>query len=166
MTSRVYFKKFISEEDFKYFSKLVFNEKIMVMNYGRVFTMDEAKNYYKYLLENNETHDDFGNFKVFESSANSFIGMCASTISSDLKEAEIEYMLLPEYWRKGYGSEIVDNLLNMIEETKSIEKVTAITDPNNVGSRKILLKNGFVSCKVYKIDDGSLAERFSKKIMH
>lgn len=166
LTNRIYFKKFISEDDFQYFSKLVFNEKVMVMNFGRVFTMDEAKKYYKYLLENNKTHDDFGNFKVLETSTNNFIGMCAIIISSDFKESEIEYMLLPEYWGKGYGSEIVDNLLNMIEETKSIEKVTAITDPNNLGSRKILLKNGFVSCKVYKIDDGSLAERFSKKIMH
>ncbi len=163
LTSRVYFKKFISKEDFKYFSKLVFNEKIMVMNYGRVFTMDEAKNYYKYLLQNNKTHDDFGNFKVFETSTNNFIGMGAITITSDLKESEIEYMLLPEYWGKGYGSEIVDNLLKITKETKSIEKVTAITDPGNVGSKKILLKNGFVSCKIYRIDDGSLAEMFSKK---
>lgn len=74
--------------------------------------------------------------------------------------------MLPEYWGKGYGSEIVGNLLNRVEETKGIQRATAIIDPNNIASKKILLKNGFTSCKLYEIDDGSLAEMFSKKVIY
>jgi len=74
--------------------------------------------------------------------------------------------LLPEYWRKRYGNEIAEVLLKKTEQLKSIKKVTATIDPNNIGSRKILLRNGFVSCKTYTIDDGSLAEEFSKEIAH
>ncbi|MBZ9623800.1 GNAT family N-acetyltransferase [Clostridium sp. FP2] len=166
MTNRIYFKKFLSEDDFQYFLNLVLNEKIMVMNYGRVFLLEEAKKCYKRLLENNKRHKDFGHFKVFETATNIFIGSGALSINDDFTEAEVEYLLLPEYWGKGYGSEIVGELLNKAEGTKSIQQVTAITDPNNIGSKKILLNNDFVSCKIYEIDDGSLAEMFSKKIIH
>jgi hypothetical protein len=91
MQNRIYFEKFLSEDDFQYYLDLVSNEEVMVMNYGRVFTL---------------------------------------------------------------------------EETKSIHKVIAITDSNNLVSKKILFNNGFVSCKIFEIDDGSLAEMHSKEIIH
>jgi ribosomal-protein-alanine N-acetyltransferase len=165
MDSGIYFEKFLTEDDFQYFLRLALNEDVMVMNYGRIFTLEEAKKVYKGLLEKNKIHQDFGQFKVFEATTNNFIGLCGLIISDDFTKAEIEYLLLPEYWRKGYGSEIAKVLLKKAEESKSIKKVTATIDPNNIGSRKILLKNRFVSYKTYTIDDGSLAEDFSKEIV-
>ncbi|MEG2916659.1 MAG: GNAT family N-acetyltransferase [Clostridium sp.] len=165
MDKRIYFDKFISEDDFKYFSKLAFNEKVMVMNYGRVFTLEEAKKCYKKMLENNKVCEEFGSFKVFEATTNNFIGLGDISISEDFTEAEVEYLLFPEYWGQGYGSEILGNLLNKAEERKSIQRVTAIIDPNNVASKKILLNQGFESQKTYEIDDGSMAEMLSKTII-
>lgn len=164
MKNKIYFEKFSSEDDFEYFFKLVSNEKIMVMNYGRVFTLEEAKKYYKKVLEINEKYKGFGQFKVFEGSNKNFIGLGAIVANDELTEVEIEYLILPDYWGKGYGSSIAETLLSMAEGVKSIKKVTAIADPNNIGSKKILLKNGFVSSRVYEIDDGSLAEMFHKII--
>ena len=134
----------------------------MLMNYGRVFTLEESKLTYKGMLKNNKNYEAFGYFKVFEKDTNVFIGLGAITLNNDSAEAEIEYMLMPDYWRKGYGSEIVRNLLKKAEETNSIHKVIAITDPNNLISKKILHNNGFVSSKIFKIDDGSLAEMHIK----
>ena len=136
------------------------------MNYGRVFTIDESILTYKGIMINNKNYEDFGYFKVFEKYTNNFIGIGAITINNDFSEAEIEYMLIPDYWGKGYGSEIVRNLLKKSEETKRIHKVIAITDPNNFVSKKILFNNGFVSSKIFEIEDGSLAEMHSKEIMH
>jgi len=128
--------------------------------------IEEAKKCYSRMLESNKNHEDFGSFKVFEKNTSTFMGSGALIVNNDSTEAEIEYMLLPEYWGKGYGSEIVNELLNKAKETKSIQQVTAIIAPNNIASRKILLRNGFVSFKTYKIDDGSPAEMFSKNIIH
>lgn len=166
LTSRIYFKKFLSKDDFQYFFKLVSNEKIMGMNYGRVFSVEEAKKCYEGLLEKGRKGESFGGFKVFENSTNTFIGLGALLVNDNFTEGEVEYSLLPEYWGKGYGSEIVKNLLKKVEEIKGMQRATAIIDPNNIASKKILLKNGFTSCKLYEIDDGSLAEMFNKKIMH
>lgn len=166
MQNRIRFEKFLSDDDFQYYSDLVSNEKVMIMNYGRAFTLDEANLAYKGMLKNNKRHEAYGYLKVFEKAANIFIGIGALTINNDFTEAEIKYMLLPDYWGKGFGSEIVKELLQKTEKTKSIHKVTAIMDPNNSASQKILLNNGFVSCKIFKIDDGSLAEMHSKEIIH
>ncbi|WP_291582250.1 GNAT family N-acetyltransferase [Clostridium sp. UBA6640] len=164
--SRIYFKKFLSEDDFQYFFRLVSNEKVMVMNYGRIFSMEEAKKCYEGLLEKGRKEESFGGFKVFENSTNTFIGLGALLVNENFTEVEVEYSLLPECWGKGYGSEIVEKLLNKAKETKGIQRATAIIDPNNIASKKILLKNGFTSCKLYEIDDGSLAEMFIKKIIY
>lgn len=164
MKNEIYLKKFSSEDDFEYFFKLVSNEKIMVMNYGRVFTLEEAKKYYEKVLSINAKHKELGQFKVFEAITHNFIGLGAIVANEEVTEAEIEYLLLPDYWGKGYGSSLAETLISMAEGIKRIKKVTAIADPNNVGSKKILLKNGFVSSKVYEIDDGSLAEMFHKII--
>ncbi|GAA0774201.1 GNAT family N-acetyltransferase [Clostridium subterminale] len=165
MDERIYFEKILSQDDFEYFLDLVSNEKVMVMNYGRVFTLKEAKKVYKGILEKNEVHEEFGQFKVFEATTNTFIGIGGLIMSDDFTEAEVEYLLLPpEYWGMGYGSEILRELLNKAESVKSIQQVIGIIAPNNIASRKILSNNGFVSCKVYEIDDGSFAEVLSKKI--
>ena len=117
-------------------------------------------------MVNNKNYEDFGYFKVFKKDTKNFIGLGAIILNNDFSEAEIEYMLIPDYWRKGYGSEIVRNLLKKAEDTKRIHKVIAITDPNNFVSKKILFNNGFTSSKIFEIEDGSLAEIHSKEIMH
>ncbi|MCM0648903.1 GNAT family N-acetyltransferase [Clostridium swellfunianum] len=58
-------------------------------------------------------------------------------------------MLLPEYWGKGYGSEIAGELLHRVDKLKSIKLVTAVTSSNNSASKNILIKHVFVSEKVY-----------------
>ncbi len=104
-------------------------------------------------MNKNKNHKDFGSFKVFERDTNNFIGLGKLAINEeDLSEAEIGYLLLPEFWGKGYGSEIASLMLEKAEESKTLNRITAIIDPNNLASKKILLNNGFISEKICEID--------------
>ena len=76
--------------------------------------------------------------------------------------AELGYMLLPKYWGKGYGSRIAEALIYMAEKTK-VRRLTAIIDPNNIPSRKILIKHGFHSEKLCEIN-GLPGEILSRQI--
>lgn len=78
--SRIYFEKFLSEEDFEYFLQLAFNEETMVMNYGRVFSLEEARKFYKGIMSVNTKHTDLGCFKVFERTTDNFIGLGALSV--------------------------------------------------------------------------------------
>ncbi|WP_053178121.1 GNAT family N-acetyltransferase [Peribacillus loiseleuriae] len=56
--------------------------------------------------------------------------------------AELGYTLLPKHVGKGFDSNIAKILL---ERTKviNLKRITAIIAPNNLPSRKILMKMGF-----------------------
>ena len=165
LTSGIYLKKFLSEDDFQYFLTLVSNEKVMEMHFETVFQLEDAKRYYKHLLENNNDHKDFGSFKVFETATNNFIGLGELSISEDLTEADIEFVLLPDYRGNGYGREIVGQLLKKAEETKSIQRVRAVINPNFIASKKVLLSTGFVSCEIFESDNGLPGEILIKEII-
>lgn len=153
MESRIYLQKFVSDEDFEYYFSLVSNEKVMSMVTERAIPLEKARIDFKLLLDKNKEYKDFGNFKVFETTSNDFIGLGLLKIDeNDLSKAELGYLLLPEFWGKGYGSEIANLLLNKAEESKVLHQITAIIDPKNIASKKILLNNGFISEKLCEID--------------
>lgn len=153
-----------SENDIVLYERLVFNEEIMGMNLGRTFTIEEAAFFFQAVLEQNSEGNEFGFYKVFvgKTDKEEYIGMGAITLNDEYDAPEIEYMLLPQFWNKGYGTKLVELLLNMVKDSSTI---VAITDPDNTYSRKILLKNGFESVKLYCNDDGEPAEMFRLKIL-
>lgn len=161
---KVYFEKY-SEEDFEKYFILVNNIEVMAMITGKIKELSEAINDYSELLEKNRIHKDFGRFKVFESKSNAYIGMAKLEIENkDIKEAELGYLLLPEYWGKGYGNEIAKAMIEKSENKKILKKITAIIDPENKASKKILLNNGFISEKICEMD-GFRREILGKKIV-
>lgn len=165
MDNRIYLEKYTSQEDYESFSKIALNEYVMTMNYGEPLPEEIVKMIFSYMLEANNVHKDFGNFKVLHKDNDEVIGFGCIKVNEDLTEGELEYMLLPEYWGKGYGSELVDNLLSKIKHIDSITQVVANVGPMNIGSKKILLKNGFILRKIFEnADNGSPVELFIKSI--
>lgn len=163
MNKGIYLEKFTSMDFDKYF-KLVSNERVMAMITGRAISLDEAVKRYNSVLSNNKLHNLFGNFKVMEISTNKFIGSALLKVEErSSTEAELGYMLLPDYWGKGIGSEIAKLLIDKAKESKQINKIIAIIDPNNIASRKILIKNGFTTHMICEMD-GLPGEILSMKI--
>ena len=50
MSEPITLERIASQEDFAYFSRLAFNEDVMVPNMGRVFTQEEAEGYFAWLI--------------------------------------------------------------------------------------------------------------------
>ena len=160
---RIDIKKF-DENDFQEYFMLVSNESIMEMITGRALEREEAEVRYEKLLEGNKIHESFGSFMVFEKESGKFIGYGKMILDKEKKtEAETGYMLFPEYWGRGYATEITRLLVEKAEETGMLEKVNAIIDPENQASRNVLLKNGFVSEKFCDIG-GLPGEILGKKL--
>lgn len=163
--NRLRLVKYSGPEDFHYFSSLVYNESIMKMNMGRVFTKEEAEEYFNFFIENDKKYNFAGNYKVFIEDSNIYIGLATLRPNEELSGAEIEYMILPSYWGNGYGNKIVNYLLKLATKNENLKEITAITHVNNIRSKKILLKNGFESYKVYKVEENNnLVEIFKKNI--
>ena len=148
-------------EDRELYEELVFNEETMSMNYGRVFSKEEADMLFRYILDANSGNGLTGYYKAF---TDEYIGLGALTFNEEEFALEIEYMLLPEYWGMGYGSELVAILTEMAGDSGLADTVNAITDPDNERSGKILLKNGFRLIKNYTNKDGEPAVLYSKEL--
>lgn len=57
---------------------------------------------------------------------------------------EIGYLLHPDHWGKGFGSEAAQAVIAHGFETLGLDKITADVDPDNAGSLRMLAKLGFV----------------------
>lgn len=58
--------------------------------------------------------------------------------------AEVGYMIFPEYNGKGIVSEALQKVIEYGFKEMKLHSIEAILDPENKGSEKVLLKNGFV----------------------
>ena len=150
------------ETDEDLYALLVLNEETMKMNLGRVFTEEEARMFFRAVLEINAAESCLGYYKVFVSNEgmNTYIGMGAITQNEEYEAVEIEYMLLPEYWNHGYGTELVETLIGMIRNARLSSEIIAITDPANSRSQRILVKQGFALIRRILNRDGELADLY------
>ena len=68
------------------------------------------------------------------------VGECS--LSGNGNDTEVGFMLLPDYWGKGYGTQIVQWLVCQAEKD-GITLLSAVTDSRNLAARRVLEKNGF-----------------------
>ena len=143
-----------TRSDFDYYFQLVNNEKVMEMITERAIGLEEAEKDFKKLIENNGLEPNFGNFRIIDEQTNEFLGLAKLEVQErESTEAELGYIVLPEYWGKGIASAVGKQLIEIGKKQKSVKRIFAIIDPQNIPSRKILTNNGFKS-KEFKDFDG------------
>ena len=126
------------------------------MNMGRTFTPEEAEAYLAFILRYNRENPDTGKYLMFANDA--FIG----ALYCRPKGAEIECMLLPEFWNRGHATEIVSQLLKVARGKPEIHQIRAMMDPKNAASRRVLIKNSFIYETTEHIaEDNTDAETYS-----
>lgn len=148
--SNVTLRKFTTD-DFNDYFLLVSNEEVMKMITERAISLEEAEEKFRRIIERNNKYDIFGSYKVY-SDANEFLGLGSLIVNEERQvEAELGYMLLPNFWGRGFGSVLADALIKIAKENNLVS-LSAIIDPSNIPSRKILINRGFQSEKVCEID--------------
>ena len=79
---------------------------------------------------------------VREKHTRAFIGLVSFDLHHDGIYQEISYQLLPNWWRKGYGTEIVRIMINYALNELNLMKVVAETQTANQASCKLLERVG------------------------
>lgn len=78
-------------------------------------------------------------------------------------KAELGYVLTRKYWGKGYATQAIKLALETGFEDLNVERIEAFVDPSNIGSQRVLEKNGFLReglLKNYIIQKGKLKDRY------
>lgn len=157
----ILFDKFTTN-DFSDYYCLVSDEKVMAQITERAIPEVEAKENYEKLLIRNQETIDFGSFRVLDNETNEFIGLAHLTPKRN-DETEIGYMFLPKYWRQGYGKVVVKELLRLAA-TSDFTVLTAMIDPENTASKRLLETNGFQTEFLGVMDE--LSTEILKKRLH
>jgi RimJ/RimL family protein N-acetyltransferase len=142
-TGRLSLRK-LSVDDSKFILRLL-NEPSFIQNIGDkgVRTLEDARNYILNGPIASYERFGFGLFCVEEKSSGEPIGMCGLLKRAELNDVDLGYALLPEFWSKGYAVESASSVMRLAKETFGLNRVVAITSPNNETSIRVLEKLGF-----------------------
>lgn len=75
-------------------------------------------------------------------SHDSFIGIISLDDHHDGEDIEVSYVLLPEYWGKGYATQALKLVLAYAFKSLNLEKIIAETQTQNTASIKLLERVG------------------------
>ncbi|HET6861390.1 MAG TPA: GNAT family N-acetyltransferase [Pyrinomonadaceae bacterium] len=81
------------------------------------------------------------------------IGMCGLLKRDELPDPDIGFAFLPEYWSKGFGFEAASAVLKYGFEVLRLQRILAITSPDNEGSGRLLTKIGLKYEQMYSLSD-------------
>lgn len=93
----------------------------------------------------------FGLFLVVLKGSDTPIGMCGLLKRDTLEHADIGFAFLPEYWGQGYAYEAAAATMAYGQKQHGLNKIIAITSPDNASSIKLLKKLGLVEKEIIQL---------------
>lgn len=69
-------------------------------------------------------------------------GLIHFNYDDNQSEVEVAYALLPQYWGKGYATEITTSLIGFAFRKLNLQKLIAVVHPENASSQNVLIKCG------------------------
>lgn len=142
----------LSAGDFPFFARLVNNISVMKYITGKALNAEEAEMRFWKAIHVNTHNPEAGYFAVFQKQDNEFVGV-VKLVDFEHFEMEVGYMLLPEYWGKGFATDMLNYLIELARIKFPESDLIGIVDPENPASIKVLEKFGFRLYKIGVIDD-------------
>lgn len=113
------------------------------------------------------THNLGGMNALIEKESGMLIGHAGLLVQTvdGIKELEVAYSLLPDYWNKGFATEAAKECINVAFENYWRESLISIISLTNIPSEKVARKNGMTVSKqtVYKGNEVSIFRIFKCK---
>ena len=110
-----------------------------------------------------ERKKDSNFYSITITETNEIIGFLFLYENNEIKESNelrLGYLLTESIWGKGIGSELIKGLVKYCNDSKITKSISGGVEKNNIGSIKVLEKNGFYKSNeelpgnmlLYKID--------------
>jgi [ribosomal protein S5]-alanine N-acetyltransferase len=120
---------------------------------GEAISKEDCHIWIERTLKNYQTQG-YGLIVIESKDGESFIGFVGVTHPRGQPEPEIKYSLYPEFWGKGYATEVVQGMLAYVASKCGLKRVIATTDPENIPSHRVLEKCGMKHFRTEVDEDG------------
>lgn len=146
--------RLISTDDAEFFLRLL-NEPSFLRFIGdkKVRSLDDARNYILNGPIQSYQNFGFGLYLVELKGSTVPIGICGLLKRDTLDDVDIGFAFLPEFWAQGYGFESAAAIMNHGRDTMGLQRILAITSPDNVGSIALLEKLGMKYERLMKLSE-------------
>ncbi len=134
---------------------------VKYMTWSKLKTLSECRRQIKNYISSYKTNK-LNSWAIVEKETNEVIGITQLVYSNKIKGVEIGTKILPEYWSKGYASELSRAVVHYGLYELDLDEITAVTDINNAGAIKSLINMG-MTLKKYGYYYGSEAAFYSLK---
>ena len=86
----------------------------------------------------------YGMMALIDKQTGALVGQCGllAQVVDDVKELEVGYHILPEYWGKGYAPEAAKFFIGYAFENNLADSIISVIDVGNVKSQRVAEKNG------------------------
>ena len=151
----------LQKDDSAFIFRLV-NEPSFIQNIGDKGVRD-LEGAWQYILQGpmkSYEVNGFGLWLVALQDSLTPIGICGLVKREGLDDPDIGYAFLPEFWKQGYAVEAAAQTLIFAKENLGIQRVVAITTPDNHDSIRVLSKIGLHFEKMILLPDASAESRF------
>ncbi|MDX6445714.1 MAG: hypothetical protein QOH71_2788 [Blastocatellia bacterium] len=148
--------RMLTTDDAEFVLRLL-NEPSFIQNIGdrEVRTVDQARDYIlKGPIASYEKFG-FGLWLVETKSAAVPIGICGLLKREVLDDVDIGYALLHEFCSQGYAFESASAVMSYASKTLGLNRVVAVTNPDNQSSIRLLEKLGFEFERMVRLSEGA-----------
>lgn len=144
-TSRLNLRPF-THEDLNLLLQLQTNPEVAKTTIDGVQSREQVKKHLEDFIAHQEKFG-YSQLAVFENESLKFVGragLTTRTLNQEIGElTEIRFAFLPEFWGKGYASEVARELIRFGFEDLKLEKMSASSGTTNEKSFRVLTKYGF-----------------------
>jgi RimJ/RimL family protein N-acetyltransferase len=130
-----------------------------------VRTLDDAHNYIRNGPMASYERFGFGLWLTLLKESGVPIGMCGLLKRETLKDVDLGFAFLPQFWRKGYAMESAAAVLSYGRSAFGLKRIVAITSPANDASIAVLERLGFVFEEMVRLSkDGDEVRLFGAEL--
>lgn len=164
-TERLILRK-LSVDDAEFVLELL-NEPSFLRHIGDkgVRNLEDARGYILNRLIASYERNGYGLYLVEIKESGIPIGISGLVKRDTLPDADIGFAFLPEYWARGYAVESALAVMKYARETLKLDRILAITSPDNEASAKLLGKIGLRFDRMITLsDDGDEVRLFTTEV--
>jgi RimJ/RimL family protein N-acetyltransferase len=121
-----------------------------------VRTLLDARKYISTRIAASYEKFDFGLYLTSLKEDQTPIGICGLVKRPALRDVDIGFAFLPQYWSKGYAFESASAVMDYAKSTLEIKRVVGIVAPDNSGSIRVLEKIGLRFERMVKLSEDDI----------
>ena len=140
-TNRLYLRQF-HKDDLGAYAKIMGDHEVgKWFPKGDGYTREEARRSLDYILEHWDKHG-FGIWAIIDKKKRVLLGRCGLNLIAETSEVEVDFVLARNYWGRGYATEAAKAALAYGFDSLQLDRIIALTKPENIASRRVIEKIG------------------------